>query len=61
MCLFHDHSVTIAPFTQSVWSIYKIVVPSNTVEKIITAFDSDAYLKDLTSSGLYHMAFSTSF
>jgi hypothetical protein len=62
MCLFHDHSVTIEPFTQSVCSTHNIVVPpSNTVEKIITPFASDAYLEDLKSSGLYRMVFSTSF
>jgi len=61
MCLFHDHSHTIEPFIQSVWSTHNIVIPSNTVEKIMTPFDSDAYLEDLTFPGLCHMAFSIYF
>jgi hypothetical protein len=52
-----DHLVTIETFTQST---HNIVVASNTAEKIITRYDSDAYLEDLTS-GLCNMAFSTSF
>ena len=48
MYLIHDHSFTNEPFTQSVWSVHNIVIPSNTVEKIIKTFDSDAYLEDLT-------------
>ena len=61
MCLFRDHSVTIEPFTQSVWSTQNLVIPNDTVGKIITPSDSEAYFEDLTFSGLYHMAFWTSF
>jgi len=53
-----DDLVTNETFTQST---HNIVIPSNTAEKIITRFASDAYREDLTSSDLCHMTFSTYF